>query len=232
MIRLSKYIAESGYCSRRRADTLIEEGKVTVDGACVTLHPCLVRGDEEIIVEGRRLSPLKKEYYRFYKPPGYVCSHKDRHNTTIYDYLGQKYAYLRYIGRLDKASEGLLILTNDGSLIQRYSHPGFEVNRSYEVILDRELTPGETVQMCRGIKDAGETLQCDAVEMSGEKTYIFHLHTGRKREIRRMVSSVGARVLLLKRIQYGAVSLQGLKKGELVPLTPEEMSRLIPPEAQ
>lgn len=226
MKRLSKYIAETGYCSRRRADDLIAQGKVTVNGARVTEHPCLVSGDEKICVDGEELTPLRKAYYKFYKPAGYVCSHSDKHNTTIYDYLGDDYSYLRYIGRLDKESEGLLILTNDGSLVQHYSHPRFEVSRSYEVTVDRELTIPETVLLCRGIVDEGETLLCDAVEILRDKTYLFHLHTGRKREIRRMVKSIGGKVLKLKRIRYGAVRLGDLREGEIVPLSPGEMDAL------
>jgi len=226
MKRLSKYIAETGYCSRRRADDLIAQGKVTVNGARVTEHPCLVSGDEKICVDGEELTPLHKAYYKFYKPPGYVCSHSDKHNTTIYDYLGDDYSYLRYIGRLDKESEGLLILTNDGALVQHYSHPSFEVSRSYEVTLDRELSIPETARLCQGIVDEGETLLCDAVEILRDKKYLFHLHTGRKREIRRMVKSLGGTVLKLKRIRYGAVRLGDLREGEIIPLSPAEMDAL------
>jgi|MTBAKSStandDraft_1061840.scaffolds.fasta_scaffold15179_5 23S rRNA pseudouridine2605 synthase len=230
MKRLSKYIAETGYCSRRRADDLIAQGKVTVNGNLVTEHPCLVNGDEQISVDGEEITPLRKAYYKFYKPPGYVCSHRDKHNTTIYDYLGEGYSYLRYIGRLDKESEGLLILTNDGGLVQYYSHPRFEVSRSYEVITDRELTIPETARLCQGIVDEGETLLCDAVEILRGKTYLFHLHTGRKREIRRMVKSIGGKVLKLKRIRYGAVTLGDLREGEIVPLSSAEMDALFPKE--
>ncbi|HPJ70969.1 MAG TPA: pseudouridine synthase [Candidatus Mcinerneyibacteriales bacterium] len=226
MKRLSKYIAETGYCSRRKADDLIAEGKVTVNGARVTEHPCLVRGDEDIRVEGKELTPLRKAYYKFYKPTGFVCSHSDKHNKTIYDYLGEEYSYLRYIGRLDKESEGLLILTNDGSLVQRYSHPSFEVSRSYEVTLDRELTIPETALLCRGVVDEGETLLCDAVEILRDKNYLFHLHTGRKREIRRMVRRIGGKVLKLKRTRYGDIKLGELKTGELAPLSESEMKAL------
>ena len=226
MKRLSKYIAETGYCSRRRADDLIAEGKVTVNGARVTELPCLVTGDEDIRVEGKALTPLPKAYYKFYKPVGYVCSHNDKHNKTIYDYLGEEYSYLRYIGRLDKESEGLLILTNDGGLVQRYTHPSFEVSRSYEVTIDRELTIAEVNRLCQGVVDEGETLLCDAVEILREKRYIFHLHTGRKREIRRMVKQVGGKVLKLKRVRYGAVQLGKLRQGELTPLSDSEMDAL------
>ena len=141
MTRLNKYIASSGICSRRNADDLITAGKVAVNGKIITEFGFYIREKDKVTVEGKLIKPLSLEYYRFYKPAGYITTQDDeKGRKTIYDIIPKELKHLKPVGRLDKDSTGLLILTNDGELINKMTHPSVKVPKVYTVTIN---LPGE-----------------------------------------------------------------------------------------
>ena len=144
MTRLNKFIASSGLCSRRKADELIEEGKVFVNGKKVTELGFTVEDKDKVVIGGKLVRPVKHEYYRFYKPAGYITTSDDeKGRKTIYDLLPENMYNLKPVGRLDKDSTGLLILTNDGDLINELTHPSVKVPKVYLVTVDSRMHPHE-----------------------------------------------------------------------------------------
>ena len=137
-VRLNKYIASSGLCSRRKADELIEQGAVSVNGKTITEFGYLVQPKDKVFVNKKLIHPVKHEYYRFYKPAGYITTCEDeKGRKTIYDLLPESLAGLKPVGRLDKDSRGLLILTNDGDLINALTHPSVKVPKVYMLLLNQ-----------------------------------------------------------------------------------------------
>ncbi len=224
--RLSKYLSDCGSVSRREAEQIIEGGHVCVNGVKVLDNPFFLAGGEKVTVDGIEITSVKPEYFKYYKPKGFVCSKSDKFNKTIYDHLGKKYLKYTYIGRLDKDSEGLLLLTNDGQTAQRMSHPKYSVSREYLITTNRELTPSDRDRMRRGITDKGEFLMCDHIKKTGKNRYHLVLHTGKNREIRRMVSFLGKKVTSLIRVSYGGIKLGDIREGSVIPLNSREMRRI------
>ena len=141
MPRLNKYIASTGLCSRRKADELIESGKVTVNGNAVTELGFYVREKDKVTVEGKIVRPKTLEYYRFFKPAGYITTQEDeKGRKTIYDIIPPELKHLKPVGRLDKDSTGLLIMTNDGELINQMTHPSIKVPKVYMVTINGRFT--------------------------------------------------------------------------------------------
>lgn len=139
-IRLNKYIASSGLCSRRKADELIESGVVNVNGKIIKELGYLVQAKDKVFVNQKLIRPAKHEYYRFYKPAGYITTADDeKGRKTIYDLLPENLLGLKPVGRLDKDSTGLLILTNDGDLINELTHPSVKVPKIYLVSIDSKI---------------------------------------------------------------------------------------------
>ena len=151
--RLNKYIASSGLCSRRKADELIEQGIVTVNGKKVTELGYLVKEKDKVFVNQKLVRPVRHEYYKFYKPAGYITTCEDeKGRKTIYDLLPENMYNLKPVGRLDKDSTGLLILTNDGDLINELTHPSIKIPKIYLVTVDAKMHPHEFEKMATGIE--------------------------------------------------------------------------------
>lgn len=226
-MRLARFIAECGIASRRQAEVLISEGAVSVNGESVT-SPATVIDEilDSVVVNGKKLEKPKYEYVKFYKPRGFTCAKTDNRNKTIYDYLGKEYLHLNYVGRLDKESEGLLLMTNDGELLHALTHPSFEVPRTYRVTTNTALQKKDIERMYAGIEDEEELLKCDHIRIKTRVLYELTLHTGRKREIRRMITAVGKKVVSLVRIEYAGVTVGDLAEGEIRPLREKELSLL------
>jgi 23S rRNA pseudouridine2605 synthase len=152
-VRLNKYIASSGICSRRSADELIEQGLVIVNGKKVDELGFLVNEKDKVFVDGKLIHPKKHEYYKFYKPAGYITTSDDeKGRKTIYDILPENFRSLNPVGRLDKDSTGLLILTNDGELINELTHPSVKVPKVYMVRIDGKITQNHINQLASGIE--------------------------------------------------------------------------------
>jgi 23S rRNA pseudouridine2605 synthase len=230
--RLNRWLAECGICSRREADDLIRSGKVRVNGEpCLDLSRRIGPGDR-VSCQGQELRRItEKVYLMLNKPRGYVVTHSDElQRETIYSLLPDSAANLRYAGRLDKNSEGLLLMTNDGELINALTHPKRKVEKVYRVEINRRLSRKELEDLRHGVQiEGGVTLPAGVfVKNDGGQgmTLKMVITEGRKRQIRQMVEAVGAKVLRLKRLQFGTLMLKDLPLGRWRPLSGVELRSL------
>lgn len=235
MPRLNKYIASTGLCSRRKADELISEGKVSVNGKVITELGFYVREKDKVAVEGKSVRPQKLEYYRFFKPAGYITTLDDeKGRKTIYDILPPELKHLKPVGRLDKDSTGLLILTNDGELINQMTHPSVKVPKVYVVTINGKFTEEHAKQMFEGIEiitdtDEKKTAYAETlpIEVTNKKSVVqVVLFQGLNRQIRKMFAKLGFEVESLKRVQHAIITLEGLKKGQVKVMKPKLVKQL------
>lgn len=230
-IRLNKYIASSGLCSRRKADELIENGQVMVNSRIVKELGYIVKEKDKVFVDKKLIHPQKHEYYRFYKPAGYITTSDDEHGRkTIYDLLPENLYSLKPVGRLDKDSTGLLILTNDGELINSLTHPSVKVPKIYLVSVNSEVKREELQKMADGIElEEGKIAYADieVLEIDSAHTQMrITLYQGMNRQIRKMFEYFGYEVKSLKRIQHATLTLEGLRRGEFKPIKPVQIREL------
>lgn len=229
--RLNKYIASSGLCSRRKADELIEKGSVSVNGKKICEVGYSVQPKDKVFINGKLIHPVKHEYYRFYKPAGYITTADDeKGRKTIYDLIPENLHNLKPVGRLDKDSTGLLILTNDGELINQLTHPSIKVPKLYRVSINGKITQNDIDKMYKGIEiEEGKTAyaQVDVLEIDQKRTVMeILLYQGLNRQIRKMFEHLGFEVVTLKRIQHATLTLDGLKRGEIKPIKPGQIRDL------
>ncbi|HAW15628.1 MAG TPA: 23S rRNA pseudouridine synthase F [Clostridiales bacterium] len=227
-VRLNKYIASSGFCSRREADSYIENGKVTVNGVKADLGTRVFPGDS-VAVEGREVVPKDdKIYLALHKPLGITCTTDTRDPDNIIDYIGYKERIFP-IGRLDKNSSGLILLTNDGDSVNKLLRAEFGHEKEYEVRTDRKIGADFKEKMEKGIPLDGKiTLPC-TVTVTGNHTFRIILKQGLNRQIRRMCEYLGYRVVKLRRIRFRNIKLDGIKYGEYRLLTKREIDDLLNP---
>ena len=230
-VRLNKFIASSGLCSRRKADELIENGEVTVNGKKVTELGFLVGEKDKVFINQKLIRPVKHEYYKFFKPAGYITTASDeKGRKTIYDLLPESMYHLKPVGRLDKDSTGLLILTNDGELINELTHPSVKVPKVYIVSIDSVIHKHELEQMAGGIEiEKGKIAYADITVLESDKKHTLMqitLYQGMNRQIRKMFEYFGYEVKTLKRIQHAIINLDGLKRGEFKPIKSKQIKEL------
>lgn len=232
-IRLQKLLSERGIASRRKAEALIEDGFVKVNGKVAELGQKVDPTQDSIKVRGRLLPQAAPEIVTLIinKPKGVLCSHSDPfHQNTIYDLLPKKYRKQRFIsaGRLDRASEGMLILTTDGKLSHRIAHPSFGVVKRYKVTIHKPIEPRHVYKFLEGIEDEGEFLKVDKIKPS-ESGYVLEIHLtqGRKREIRRLCEHFGYQVTKLKRYQIGKLTLRKMPVGMVKELKAKDVEALL-----
>ena len=221
-IRLNKCIASQGICSRRKADEFIERGKVRVNGAVVKELGTKVDPDRDIVAVtgwGQINKKTKKQdqdgpiYILLHKPRGYVCTTKKfKGEKNVLDLVDLK-ERIYPVGRLDKDSEGLLILTNDGEFTNRLTHPSFQHEKEYEVTLSRALTAEDLETIKRGVSESGENLPVKQVELIEPKVARIILTEGKKRHIRRIFGSLDYKVTRLLRTRIDSYELADLKPG-------------------
>lgn len=227
-MRINKYLAESGVASRRASDTLIEEKRVLINGKTATLGSEVEDGDT-VTVDGSIVRPVKKySYYMLNKPKGYVTTVKDdKGRKTVMDLLPKKGDRLYPVGRLDYDTEGLLIITNDGELAQRLTHPVNEVPKTYVAKIEGVLTENMLARLRGGVEVDGVRTKKSAVrivdETKTETKVSVTITEGRNRQVRKMFEAVGKEVIFLKRVKIGDLALRGLNRGEYRPLTKEEI---------
>ncbi|MBP3847979.1 rRNA pseudouridine synthase [bacterium] len=229
--RLNKYIASSGLCSRRKADELIESGVVMVNGKIITELGFSVQPKDKVFVNKQLIHPVKHQYYRFYKPAGYITTSEDeKGRKTIYDLLPENLHNLKPVGRLDRESTGLLILTNDGDLINELTHPSVKVPKLYRVTINGKITNKNIETMYNGIEiEEGKTAyaEVNVIEADNNHTTMeILLYQGMNRQIRKMFEHLGFEVTSLKRIQHATLNLDGLKRGEFKPIKPQQIKEL------
>ena len=227
-MRLNKYLAHCGVCSRRDADRLIEKGEVLVNGRQAQAGMTVDDGDE-ILVSGRPVRGVQEPVVlAFYKPFGVVCTEKDVHAESIVSDLVDYPVRVTYAGRLDKDSEGLLLLSNDGDLIQAMMKGANCHEKEYVVRVNREITPDFLEKMSGGVylEELDITTRKCQVEQMGRFVFRMVLTQGVNRQIKRMCIACGCRGRELKRVRVMHVTLGGLKPGEYRELDREDMERL------
>ena len=231
-VRLNKFIASSGLCSRRKADELIESGAVKVNGRTIVELGYIVTNRDKILVNGQPLKKANLVYVKYYKPAGYITTMSDeKGRKTIYDILPAELKELKPVGRLDKDSTGLLILTNDGDFINKMTHPSIKIPKIYRVCAQGRMNTQHLIQMAKGIEiEQGKIAYADSsiIEYDGKNTVLqVILYQGMNRQIRKMLDSLGFPVISLKRISHGTINIQGMKKGQFKYIKPREISDMI-----
>ncbi len=232
-MRINKFLAVSGVASRRAADEMIKDGVVKINGKIAKLGDEVNSGEDLVSVNGKTINAVKKyDYYIMNKPKGYVCTVKDdKGRKTVMDLLPANCKRLFPVGRLDYDTEGLLILTNDGDLTFKLTHPKNEVPKTYLVKTERPVSDGDLSKLRSGVViDGVKTKKCNVrlVETlkTGSKLHIT-ITEGRNRQVRKMFEAVGNNVDFLKRIKIGDLTLTGLDRGAVRPLSPREIDYLL-----
>ena len=231
-MRLAKYMSNAGIASRRRSEELIAEGHVTVNGETVTTPVCIVTpGVDNVCFDGQPIALNTAAYILLNKPVGYTCTSEDAHaKRLVYDLLPDKLRNLRYVGRLDRDTEGLLLFTNDGELIQKLTHPSNQVEKIYVADCIGKLARQNSKAMLEGIEDDGELLKAKSLRIrrqEGEHILLeLTLTEGKKREVRRLCAACGLKVVRLARIALGTLKLGELPSGEWRSLTDDEVTSL------
>ncbi len=229
-MRINKYLAAAGVASRRECDKMISDGKVKINGRVAELGT-EVGGEDEVFVNGNKVTIKKNEYYLLNKPKGYICSvSDDKGRKTVMDLMPQGAGRIYPVGRLDYDSEGLLIMTTDGELAQKLTHPSNEVPKTYLVKVEGTVTETALNPIRSGIEiDGYVTKKCKAHIVETNKAYTkihITITEGKNREIRKMFATIGKEVMLLKRIKIGEISLRGLDRGSYRKLTVQEIDYL------
>ncbi len=235
-IRLNKYLARCGLGSRRACDQIIASGRIYVNGEKVAeLGTKVVSGRDRVEYLGRKLSPVESfRYLVYHKPQSLIVTKNDPEGrATIYDALreiGCNADNLNYVGRLDVASEGLLLLTNDGGLIHALTHPRYRIKKVYEVRIDKKLADVDAAKMTGdGIESEGQMLRAGNVAeiaRGGQFWYRVDLFEGKKRQLRRMFEALGYTVVRLRRTQFASVKLGDLAPGAVRALSGREVDAL------
>lgn len=235
-IRLQKFLADRGYCSRREAEDWIQEGVVLVNGQPAQLGMKVTPGKDRVMARGKLVTAFRPPdvTLAMHKPRGLLCSNEDpHHERTVFDLLPENWRGQRFFcaGRLDKESEGLLILTTDGDLAQNLTHPSRRVVKRYSVLLTRPFDPRHLPLLLRGVEDEGEWIKAEKAIPAKkgedrERRLEIHLNHGRKREIRRLLEIFGYRVERLVRTQIGGLTLRGIAPGRCRLLNEKDLRAL------
>jgi len=227
MMRLQKYLSAAGFCSRRRGEELISQGLVKVNGEMVTRPGTTIDPEvDRVEVAGKLIQKwVEPVYIMLNKPKGYITSRSHRGEKIVFDLVdvGER---LNPVGRLDKDSTGLLLLTNDGELHNRLIHPSFDHEKEYEVTVANPLGDGALAALRQGVVFDDQKTRPAAVARLDERRFRITLKEGRKRQIRRMVEVVGNRVMALHRVRMSTLHIGDLKPGGWRYLTPKEIQAL------
>jgi 23S rRNA pseudouridine2605 synthase len=227
LVRLQKFLAEAGIGSRRHCETLIQRGDISVNGQPVTvLGTKIDPATDRVTLAGKPVVVERKVYIALNKPAGVLCTSHDTHGRKrVHDLLPASLPRLFTVGRLDYDTEGLLLLTNDGSFSLRLTHPRYKMPKTYAVEVKEALTKADRARLLDGVPSEGELLRAEKV--SGTTTLQLVIREGRKRQIRRMLAAVGHPVVRLTRLTIGTVELGNLKTGQWRYLTDEEVRTLM-----
>ena len=224
-VRINKYLSEAGICSRREADRMVEAGEVTIDGVKAKAGDRVMPG-QKVVVAGKTAAKEQEDILlACYKPKGIECTSDRTNPDNIIDFL--HYGKRIYtIGRLDKNSSGLILLTNNGDLAYRIAKAGDRHEKEYVVAVDKPLTDEFLVGMTKGVPILGKVTAPAKIRRTGEKTFSIVLIQGMNRQIRRMCEYFGCRVTYLKRIRVMNISLGTLEKGQYREVSAEERKEL------
>jgi 23S rRNA pseudouridine2605 synthase len=236
-LRIQKFLSQCGYCSRRTAEKFILESRITVNDKPTAIGQMIDDAQDIVKVDSIRVRQTQKKetiIHMLNKPRGVVYTHSTKHSPEkiVFDDIPSPFACERflYCGRLDRDSQGMLILTNDGDFAHKLTHPSSNITKIYHVTLSSSITPEHRAKMLRGIEDEGEYLKAEKIiELpfhNDHQVLEIHLKQGRRREIRRMIEIFGCHVHRLKRVQIGQLKLKNLGIGHVRYLTQEDIDRL------
>jgi len=230
-MKLNAYIAHAGVCSRRNAIELIKNGHVTVNNELVLVPSYDVLNSDQVAVDGKPIQAEQMIYILLNKPRGYITTVSDEHGRrTVVDLLkGIPPVRIYPVGRLDYESSGLLLLTNDGDLAFRLSHPSFQIQKIYQVTVDKDLPEVVLRKILKGVSLEDGRLQVDDIRYCSKKSgrcVQIALHSGRNRIIRRLFAALGYEVKSLERVAYAGISARELKRGLWRYLKPHEITHL------
>jgi 23S rRNA pseudouridine2605 synthase len=230
-IRLSKYLADCGIWSRRKCEDLITSGRVRVDGVKINNLSYKVTDSSKVFLDGGLIKPQDKIVIALNKPPGYVSTVSDEFGRkTVLDFVKNIKARLYPVGRLDRDSSGLIILTNDGELAYNITHPKFNVPKTYHLTINKNISKKDLDALIAGINIDGRKLRPTIVKIiksdSSHQILKIQIHEGRKRILRRVMARLGYGVLSLKRVRIGDLDLGELKEGRYHVLKNSDINKL------
>jgi len=231
-MRLQTFLSHSGSCSRRKAMDLVKQGCVVVNSQMVCEPSFEVNPEKDnVFLEGIKIEVKRQQYLMLNKPQGAVTTKEDSHaKQTVMDLLPAQFKHLNPVGRLDKDTEGLLLLTNNGDLAFRLTHPRFNIDKTYFVEVKGKLKEEDKLRLMKGVIFEGRRSSPSKIKnvlVSSDKSqFEITIHEGKKRQIRLMLVTLGYQVLYLKRITEGPLSLQNLSAGKWRHLTEEEITKL------
>ena len=228
LIRLNKYISQSGLCSRRAADELIKKGKVQVNNKLCDQVGTKINKNDKVIVNKKLIKPEKNIYVLLNKPKDYISTNKDTHNRRIvFDLIKGINERLFSVGRLDRKTTGLLLLTNDGDIAKKLTHPSYKIKKIYSVTLEKKISNDEISQIKNGLVIEDEYIKVDNVERL-EKDYEvgIEIHMGKNRIVRKIFESLNHRVSKLDRVLFGPFTKKDLPRGKWRILNQNEIRNL------
>ena len=228
LIRLNKYISQSGLCSRRAADELIKKGKVQVNNKLCDQVGTKINKNDKVIVNKKLIKPEKNIYVLLNKPKDYISTNKDTHNRrVVFDLIKGINERLFSVGRLDRKTTGLLLLTNDGDIAKKLTHPSYKIKKIYSVTLEKKISNDEISQIKNGLFIEDEYIKVDNIERL-EKDYEvgIEIHMGKNRIVRKIFESLNHRVLKLDRVLFGPFTKKDLPRGKWRILNQNEIRNL------
>jgi 23S rRNA pseudouridine2605 synthase len=227
-MRLNRFLAAAGFGSRRACEALIRDGKISINGHFVQDLATIVKPGDDVRVAGKPPPrPARAAYLLLHKPKGVICTRSDeRKRTTIFDFVPSHFGRLFHVGRLDKDSEGLMLLTNDGALAHHLTHPAHEVEKEYEVLLDKPFDAEKLPRLLRGIVIESGRARAERVRIVGPALVKVVLRQGLKRQIRLMFLKLGYEVKRLVRTRIGPLTLGTLQPGQWRVLDQREVALL------
>lgn len=229
-IRLNKYIANSGVCSRREADQLIADGKIKVNGEVVREMGYKVNRGDKILYEGKVLKTEKLQYVLLNKPNDFITTMSDPHGRNTVMSLVKSACEERIypVGRLDRNTTGLLLFTNDGELAKKLTHPSYRIKKIYQVTLDKPITNQDFDEILKGVSlEDGLAIPDELAIVSDDRQVLgIEIHIGRNRIVRRIFEHFGYQVVKLDRVMFGSLTKKNLPRGKFRHLTPKEVIQL------
>ena len=228
LIRLNKYISQSGLCSRRAADELIKKGKVQVNNKLCDQVGTKINKNDKVIVNKKLIKPEKNIYVLLNKPKDYISTNKDTHNRrVVFDLIKGINERLFSVGRLDRKTTGLLLLTNDGDIAKKLTHPSYKIKKIYSVTLEKKISNDEISQIKNGLFIEDEYIKVDNIERL-EKDYEvgIEIHIGKNRIVRKIFESLNHRVSKLDRVLFGPFTKKDLPRGKWRILNQNEIRNL------
>lgn len=226
-MRLNRYLASCGLGSRRSVETLIKEGRVKINGRIIDDLGTLVAPGDVVKVGSKIVQPEEIIHAVLFKPRGFLCTASDeRARRTIFDLLPEDWPRVYHVGRLDMESDGLLIVTNDGDLSLSLTHPGFKIEKEYEVVIDKPFNPEHREKLLRGFQIEGGRAKMEELELLAPNKLQIILTQGIKRQIRLMLYECGYEVESLRRVRIGTLRIEKLRAGMWRMLSPKDVADL------